>query len=860
MSWRRLSAQKRGVYDLGTFFDRIWEMSLFAIPVILLLAAFSGRLGRRYGAHWRYVLWIVLAIRLCLPVQLLPSVPPTTGMRVELPSVRTETRQLLQEQMPMQTITEPIPVPTEQQTIVPTDVPTEAVAPDANSSEQNPLAFFLAYPEWLWGLGVGLFLLWQGWKYATFQRYLRRNRQRVPDAAALDVYYGLCREMNIVNRPALYCCEGLPSPLCIGFFRPTVYLNAQEQGEGELRLILKHELTHCKRGDLWLKGLLMLTRGLHFFNPFVHWMARLAERDMEFSCDLAVMKDCDLQERERYSMTILETIRQSKHKPMRMSTAFSGGKEGLKARIENIFDTSAKKRGVAAFLAVLLMLECGMVFIGCAAEQTQEESVSAVVYGAYTEDIVQQLYAAKLDYIGDASGVDRILDLLPCPTGVKRSREGMELFTTEGEPYGARVYFNGFTQTNEESWFPIHAMIFLALVDNADFLEYTRRDENATASVRMDREALRIYFGEKDVREFAADADTFRAYVRAINRYFYENADALDAQERMDALLAEESSAADAGITGETLLYQMLEASRLVEEITAQPLTSSSPLDYMDCAEYEQLVAIGEPALMEFLSEFAQGYIGDDLYSYIIKYACQDILGEERTDGTPQEWYQTYIALDSLMLAPFTIGEEIDTEALQKKYVMGSGLQDVADWSIVAANTDARIRAVYDAMQQKYEEKYGSGARVVRIYAPEIHQIAEQGDQMQVYLTAAVQDYAFIRSKQGYAFVECGGAAEPGRMDFVKENGEWKLTNWVEAQDGSRYADSIREMCRTHPLTGEKMLMDTGGSIQLERQNLLYYMKAHYDGMDIPIYISSYTDEQELAQLNRMIHVIPTYE
>lgn len=860
MSWRRLSVQKRGVYDLGTFFDRIWELSLFAIPVILLLAAFSGRLGRRYGAHWRYVLWIVLAIRLCLPVQLLPSVPLTTGMRVELPSVRTETRQLLQEQTPMQTITEPIPVPTEQQMLVPTDVPTEAVNPDANSSEQNPLAFFLAYPEWLWGLGVGLFLLWQGWKYAAFQRYLRQNRQRVPDAAALDVYYGLCREMNIANRPALYCCEGLPSPLCIGFFRPTIYLNAQEQGEGELRLILKHELTHCKRGDLWLKGLLMLMRGLHFFNPFVHWMARLVERDMEFSCDLAVMKDCDLQERERYSMTILETIRQSKRKPMRMSTAFSAGKEGLKARIENIFDTSAKKRGVAAFLAVLLMQDCGMVFIGCATEQTQEESAAAVVYGAYTEDIVQQLYAAKLDYIGDASGVGSILELLPCPDGVPRSSEGMELFTTEGEPYGARVYFSDFTQTNDEGWFPIHAMIFLALVDNADFLEYTHRDGNETVSVRMDREALQTYFGEKDVRDFAADADTFRAFVRAINRYFYEESDAGNAEERMDALLAEESSAADAGITGETLLYQMLEASRLVEEIAAQPLTSSNPLDYMDCAEYEQLVAIGEPALMRFLSEFAQGYIGDDLYSYIIKYACQDILGEERTDGTPQEWYRTYIALDSLMMPPFTVEAAAYTEDLRKQYSMGGALAFGNDWSIVAANTDARIRAVYDAMQQRYEEKYGSRTRVLRIYAPDIHKIAEQGDQMQVYLTAAVQDYAFIRTKQGYAFVECGGSTIPARMDFVQENGEWKLTNWVEAQDGSRYADSIREMCRTHPLTGQKMLMDTSGSIQLERQNLLYYMKAYYDGMGIPIYISSYTDEQELARLNRVIRVIPLYE
>lgn len=69
-----------------------------------------------------------------------------------------------------------------------------------------------------------------------------------------------------------------------------------------MRLILKHELTHCKRKDLWFKGLLLWARALHFFNPFVHWMAHLAEKDMELSCDLVVMADCGMAEREAYSM------------------------------------------------------------------------------------------------------------------------------------------------------------------------------------------------------------------------------------------------------------------------------------------------------------------------------------------------------------------------------------------------------------------------------------------------------------------------------------------------------------------------------------------------------------------------------
>ncbi|MBR2062686.1 MAG: hypothetical protein IJ969_05190 [Anaerotignum sp.] len=55
---------------MDAIFQNIWEMSLFAIPVILVFALLSNKLGKRYGAKWRYLLWMVIAIRLCIPVQI----------------------------------------------------------------------------------------------------------------------------------------------------------------------------------------------------------------------------------------------------------------------------------------------------------------------------------------------------------------------------------------------------------------------------------------------------------------------------------------------------------------------------------------------------------------------------------------------------------------------------------------------------------------------------------------------------------------------------------------------------------------------------------------------------------------------
>lgn len=43
-------------------FQAILEISLFAIPVILVLALCANLLGKRYGTKWRYLIWLVVAV------------------------------------------------------------------------------------------------------------------------------------------------------------------------------------------------------------------------------------------------------------------------------------------------------------------------------------------------------------------------------------------------------------------------------------------------------------------------------------------------------------------------------------------------------------------------------------------------------------------------------------------------------------------------------------------------------------------------------------------------------------------------------------------------------------------------------
>lgn len=876
--------------SMDGIFRSLWEMSLFAIPVILILALCSNLLGKRYGAKWRYLVWLVVAVRLCVPLQLdLPG--RMAVMRMEVPNVAVQMQEMRSGQdafVLKETQTVPIPVETIAEMHTLQDLPLEA----EHKASEIILDIFLSFPELVWMLGVVLFLAWQGWKYVSFRRMLKRSRRKVLDASVLDTYYTLCRSMGMKKRPELYFCGGLPSPLCVGFWKQEIYINSEDREEGDIHLILKHELTHCQRKDLWCKGVLMLARAMHFFNPFVHWMAKLAEKDMELSCDLAVMENCGMAEREAYSMAILRTVKDAKSKNMQMSTAFSGGKEELKARFENIFDMTAKKRGIALFVAAALVVCGGTAFVGCAAPEPKEGTLTGVVYGDYTEEIVHQLYEAKLDYIGDHVGVGKILGLLPMPDGVTYNSEGMELFTAE-EPYGARRYLNwkntaetvyqfGGESYQDNRWYLIHGIIFLALVDNAEYLEYGWKmrvieDEGESygfVSRQFDRESAKFYFGDKDLREFAADEETFRNFVAAINRYFYEGIETSEdilaltqmddaaAQERMNEMLYGAPENEVDGVLN-SLHLQMTIAGILVDEIAEQKLTSSNPLDYIKCEQYTELVQMGEPALREFLSQFAMGYVADDLRGQIMMLACQDILGETRqTNLQPTEWYFTYAALDSTLCAPFAYDAMLYTADMEKDY----GLQSPSAQkdSVVAAGQDERLKAVYDALDARFNEGMTVGHKVT-FYAPQIFHIEENRNTMSVFAMILDETYTMSRTKNGgYALFEQGGSMIPCRLDFEKRNGKWVLMQWAQAKDGSYYADSIREMCKDvqKPKDLAKRLTENSmGDVKMVLwQNIIYYMKANYNGTQIPIYFNSYMEEEDVKKVNQYIEAIPLYD
>lgn len=83
----------------------------------------------------------------------------------------------------------------------------------------------------------------------------------------------------------------IKSPLSYGIFRPVILMPETTDWEDlkKVSYILEHEFVHVKRLDAVTKLLLITAASIYWFNPLVWVMYILLNRDIELSCDEAVV-------------------------------------------------------------------------------------------------------------------------------------------------------------------------------------------------------------------------------------------------------------------------------------------------------------------------------------------------------------------------------------------------------------------------------------------------------------------------------------------------------------------------------------------------------------------------------------------
>ena len=164
-------------------------------------------------------------------------------------------------------------------------------------------------------------------------------------------------------------CDHLTTPFVLGIIKPRIYIPFHLTVE-EKPYILAHETYHIRRGDPIVRLFAFVLLAAYWINPFV-WIAYfLMIRDMEMSCDEAVLLQLGTQIRKAYSNSLL-TFATGRKQVTFSPLAF--GESNTSGRIKNILDF--KKPKVWGSLLAILAVILAAVF--CLTGQKTEDDTSA---------------------------------------------------------------------------------------------------------------------------------------------------------------------------------------------------------------------------------------------------------------------------------------------------------------------------------------------------------------------------------------------------------------------------------------------------------------------------------------------------
>ena len=199
--------------------------------------------------------------------------------------------------------------------------------------------------------------------------------------------------------------DSFPSPCLIGLLRPCIAITTEViKSKVLFDMVLRHEMMHYRRHDhLWtaLRSVLLC---LWWWNPLVWLAAYYSREDCETACDEAVINNMSLEDRQQYGMSLIALLRKtpSTRSLLLSTTAMQSSKRAMKERITMIANWKKKGRFaticivlcVALLLPVLCTSAIGQGTEMTQAPETEDSSVLAnnlhstieevaSIYGAY---------------------------------------------------------------------------------------------------------------------------------------------------------------------------------------------------------------------------------------------------------------------------------------------------------------------------------------------------------------------------------------------------------------------------------------------------------------------------------------------
>ena len=337
-----------------TLLPEIVNMTLTG-SLVILCVLLARLLLKKAPKICSYALWAVVLFRLLCPVSFSAQVSLLGAL--DAPAAQQHTVEYISPTIVHDAYPAvDIPVTTIDNAI------NETLPQEMEQTVADPLEFPMAMATAVWLFGMGSLAL-----YSVISLLFLRRR--------------LVGAMHL--RANIYLADHIESPFVMGLLRPKIYLPSS-LSQREQDYILLHERHHIRRGDHIWKLLGFIALCIHWFNPLVWLSFVLAGKDMEMSCDEAVLKKMGGDIRADYSASLLSL---ATGKRIIAGAPLAFGEGSTKDRIKN----ALKWQEAPAWLKILGAVCCGVVVILCAANP-KEESLTAPEPFGHTYQVAEVVW------------------------------------------------------------------------------------------------------------------------------------------------------------------------------------------------------------------------------------------------------------------------------------------------------------------------------------------------------------------------------------------------------------------------------------------------------------------------------------
>lgn len=390
-------------YVNGAFL-RMLSLSLSGALAGILVLLIHPLTEKVFSRKWNYYIWVLIIIRLILPVQFTESLPG--GIRFDIRfRGEAEEAQIREEETTAGKAAESqeesaagkaakITAVAEAEGMA--EAVTGSEAEDAGESAAGKAAgrtedtgasgitpepgngstsvtggrFWILGAAIIWLAGVVAAMFFKLRNYRRFVLFIRKGACPVTDSQTTVLAQSLAARLHMRKVPAVYKSASVSGPVTAGLWKPAIFL----PGTGSLtqyqyQLILHHEFVHVVRRDLWFKWLYQLLLCVHWFNPVLYLIDRRMNLDCELSCDEAVLIMLTQEGRKLYGNVLLDIAEQNAvSMKSALTTTFVTGNSELKRRLQSVLTFKKISIGkgllsVYVMTGMLFLTACGSVYL-----------------------------------------------------------------------------------------------------------------------------------------------------------------------------------------------------------------------------------------------------------------------------------------------------------------------------------------------------------------------------------------------------------------------------------------------------------------------------------------------------------------